>query len=173
MKLAAREKYLVTLGAVFIVILFLTKFIIFPFFENRETLQRGISSKEDALKEIVNLSAEYQTQKDGSQRIQEIIAGRDENFTLFSFLEKAAGEVKVKDSIKYMKPSVSQVTGPFKESMVQMELEKITLKQLVDYLYHIESKEKAVSIKRIEIRENKRETGYLNAVIHVLTFQQI
>ncbi|MBN1276773.1 MAG: type II secretion system protein M [Deltaproteobacteria bacterium] len=171
MKLAKREKYLVALGLGFIVTLFLFTFLISPFFEKRDRLKRSLSTKEEALQEIVMLSAEYEAQSKGAEGLQETLARRERDFTLFSFLEKAAGESNVKDTIKYMKPSVAQGSGPYKESMVQMELEKITLKQLVDYLYRIESQEKAVAVRRIEIRENKREQGYLNAVIHVLTFQ--
>ncbi len=68
-----------------------------------------------------------------------------------------------------MKPSVFQGTGPHKKSMVEMKLEKITLKQLMGYLYRIELPENTVSIENISIRENKRETGHLDAVLKVLT----
>ena len=70
-----------------------------------------------------------------------------------------------------MKPSASKSTGPYKESMVEMKLEGITLKQLVNYLYRVESPENVISIKRISIKENKRETGYLDVILQVLTVQ--
>ena len=70
-----------------------------------------------------------------------------------------------------MKPSDSQGTGPYKESMVEMKLEGITLNQLVGYLYRIESPENIISIKRISITENKKESGYLDTILQVLTFQ--
>jgi hypothetical protein len=55
--------------------------------------------------------------------------------------------------------------------MVEMKLEGITLNQLVGYLYRIESAENIVSIKRISIQENKKESGYLDTILQVLTFQ--
>jgi len=45
------------------------------------------------------------------------------------------------------------------------------LQQLIGYLYRIESPDDAVSIKRISIDENKRESGSLDAILQVLTFQ--
>jgi hypothetical protein len=39
----------------------------------------------------------------------------------------------------------------------------------VDYLYLIESPENVVSIKRISIRDSQGATGYLDAVMQVLT----
>ena len=171
MKLAKREKYLVLLACCAIVIFFLLEFFIFPFFEKRELLQRGVKTKEGDLKEILMLSAEYQVHKKSSQEIKKILAKRKKDFTLFSFLEKAAGETHVKEHIKYMKPSVSEGTGPYKESMVEMKLDGITLTQLAGYLYRIESPENLIRIKRMSIKQNKKETGYLNAIMQVLTLQ--
>jgi general secretion pathway protein M len=171
MKLAKREKYIVSLGVCALAIFLLFQLLIFPFFETRERAKRGVGAREKALKEIIKLSAEYQSYNRGSQGIQQVLSQREKGFTLFSFLERAAGESQVKDRIKYMKPSVSQGTGPYKESVVELKLEEITLKQLVNYLYRIESPENVISVKRISIKENKKETGYLDAVLQVLTFQ--
>jgi len=168
-RLEQREKYLVFFVACSIAIYFLLQFIIFPFFEKREHVERAIRTKEQALKEIVMLRAEHQAYKKRAQETQKALSNRKEGFTLFSFLERAAAKAGVKDYIKYMKPSVFQDTGPHKKSMVEIKLEKITLKQLMGYLYRIELPENAVSIENISIRENKRETGHLDAVLKVLT----
>lgn len=171
MKLAKREKYLVSAATLFVAAFFLFQFLILPFFESRRKLQRGVRAKEDGLQEIKRLSSEYYRYQKGSQRIKETLARRKKGFTLFSFLEKSAGDAGIKAHIKYMKPSISAGPGPYKESLVEMKLEAITLKQLIDYLHRIESPDDVVSIKRASIRENKRESGYLDAILQVLTFQ--
>lgn len=117
------------------------------------------------------LGAEYQAIKKSSQVIDQFLAGRKKGFTLFSFLDRAAGEAEVKDHIKYMKTSTSKGKVPYKESMIEMKLNAITLNQLVGYLYRIESPENVIKIKRISITENKKESGYIDAVLQVLTFQ--
>ena len=53
-----------------------------------------------------------------------------------------------------------------------MKLERITLGQMVDYLKLIESPDMLVSIKRISIQSNKKETQYLDAILQVLTFTE-
>ncbi|GAG47674.1 unnamed protein product, partial [marine sediment metagenome] len=115
------------------------------------------------------MSSEYQRYRKGSQGIKQILARRKKGFTLFSFLERAAGDAAVKAHIKYMKPSVSPGPGRYKESLVEMRLEAITLQQLMGYLYRIESRKNVVSIKRISIKENKKRSGYLDAILQVLT----
>jgi general secretion pathway protein M len=171
MKLARREKYFVSAAALFIAIFFLLQFLIAPFFENRRRLQRGVRAKEDGLKQIVGLSSEYHRYQRGSQDIRKILARRKKGFTLFSFLEEAAGDAEVKAHIKYMKPSISSSPGPYKEALVEMKLEAISLQQLIGYLSKIESPDNVVSIKRISISENKKRSGYLDAILQVLTFR--
>jgi len=171
MKLARREKYFVAGAAVCIGFFFLIQFLIFPFFENRGRIIRAIRVKEQGLEEMIRLSSAYHRYREGAQGIKQILARRERGFTLFSFLENAAGDAGVKAYIKYMKPSFSTTAGPYRESLVEMRLEAITLNQLVNYLYRIESADNVVSIKRISIRENKKKSGMLDAVLQVLTFQ--
>ncbi len=173
MKLGRRERQLVILAVCSVVVFFLFQFLFFPFLEKRQDLKRGIRSKEKALEEVVALGAKYRSYKSGSRGLQNILVRRAAGFTLFSFLEKAAGEALVKGHIKYMRPSTLKGTGPYKESMVEMKLEGISLEQLVDYLYRIESPLKVVGIKRISIKENKRDSGYLDAILQVVTLTRI
>ena len=171
MKLAKREKYFVTIAACAIALFFIVQYPIMPFFAKRDRLQKGIKLKEAGLAEMVKLSAEYKSLQEGSQSMEQLIARREKGFTLFTFLERAAGEVGVKERIKYMKPSTSKGTGPYKESMVEMKLEGITLAQLAGYLHRVELPQKAIIIKRISVKENAREAGSLEAVVQALTYE--
>ena len=171
MKFARREKYFISAAAVFIGIFCLFQFLVFPFLDTRRKFQRGVSVKKGALKEIARLSSEYNRYRKSSQDIQQVIAHRRKGFTLFSFLEGKAGDAGVKEYIKYMKPSISKEVGPYRESMVEMKLEEITLNQLVGYLYRIESRDNVVSIKRVSIKKNKKKPGYLDTILQIVTFQ--
>ena len=171
MRLAQRERYFLWAAVVFIAIFVFLQFLVFPFFENKRRIKRGVKAKEAGLREMAELRAEYDAFQKGSQVMDKTLATRKSGFTLFSFLEGAAGDAGVKTYIKSMKPSISPGPGPYKESLVEMTLEAITLQQVVDYLYRIESPENVVRIKRISIKENKRGSGSLDAILQVVTFQ--
>lgn len=171
MNLARREKYFISAAVLLIAIFFLFEFFLFPFFEARRRTQRGVTAKENGLKEIVRLSSIYSRYQRSSQGLKHILATRKKDFTLFSFLESKAGDAGIKTYIKYIKPSISEGSGRYKESMVEMKLQEITLNQLVNYLSRIESPENAVGLKRISIKKNKKKSGYLDAVLQILTFQ--
>ena len=172
MQLAKREKYLIILAAIVIVLALVIQLAIMPFVDKRERYSNNVAVKQKNLQEMAGLRQEYLALQQGSDILAQRLAKRPKSFTLFSFLEKAAGEAEVKENIKYMKPSATSGKGPFKESLVEMKLERITLGQMAGYLELIESPDKLVSIKRISIQSNKKETQYLDAILQVLTFTE-
>lgn len=171
MKLAKREKYSITVAGCVVALFFLFQLLILPVFEKKARLQRNIIKKEEGLAEIALIGAEIEGLKGSTQKNNKIITRRKRGFTLFSFLEQKAGEAQIKDHIKYMKPSSSKGEGTYNESLVEIKLESITLKQLVGYLYRIEKPEDLIIVKRMSIKGNKNKQGYLDAVLQVLTFQ--
>jgi general secretion pathway protein M len=172
MQLAKREKYLIALAVIIIVFAVIIQLAVMPFFEKRERYKNNVTTKQNNLQQMVALRQEYLLLQKDSDTLAQTLTSRPKSFTLFSFLEKAAGDAGVKNNIKYMKPSASTGTGPFKESLVEMKLERITLGQMVGYLKLIESPGKLVSIKRISIQSNKKETQFLDAILQVLTFTE-
>lgn len=172
MQLAKREKYLVSLAVAVIVLALVIQLVLGPFFAKRERYRNNITVKQNNLQQMATLRREYLLLQQDSNTLSQRLLSRPQNFTLFSFLEQAAGQAGVKDNIKSMKPSAATGKGPFKESLVEMKLERITLGQLVSYLQLIESPENLVSLKRISIQANKKETQFLDAVMQVLTFTE-
>ena len=172
MQLAKREKYLIALAGFVLIFALLLQLLVMPFWEEKERFRNNVAAKQNSIQQMAVLRQEYLMLQQDTDSLAQRLQDRPKNFTLFSFLEKAAGDAGVKDNIKSMKPSASTGKGPFKESLVEMKLERITLGQMVGYLKLIESPENLVSIKRISIQSNKKETQFLDAVLQVLTFTE-
>lgn len=170
-RLAKREKLMVGgLSAVVFALLFF-HFIFSPLLDSRSRLQNSLLKKQTELQEMHKLQKEYQLLQLKSGDIQDRIAKREKNFTLFSFIEQQATTAKIKEKIKYLKPSKVEGKGPLLESRVDMKLEEISLESLVRFLKGVESEKNAVFISRISIQEHGKEEGSLNAVIQVITFR--
>ena len=171
LKLSNREKYYVG-GGLFLLVLFLVvQLVLIPFIDAKERARRSVAANEKILKELYLLSADYKALQGGSLNIKQALSQRPKDFTLFSFLEQQAGKAGVKPNIKYMKPSTSVDTGPYQESSVEMKIDKVTLKQLVEYLHLVESRKYLVSVKRISVKQTKGAEEYLTALIHLITYQ--
>jgi general secretion pathway protein M len=172
--LAKRERYVVLTAACLIVLFLLINFLILPFFKEKDRFKKGIALKELELKEIAGLSSEYKIYQKDSDEMSRILAKRGKGFTLLSYLDNAAGEADVKGYIQYMNPSKSsssKSSGPYKESGVEIKLEGVNIDQLVNYLYEIETPRDLIFIRRMSVTDNKKQEGYLDCVIQVLTYQ--
>jgi general secretion pathway protein M len=173
-KLAKREKYVVVAAACFIALFLLINFAVLPFFKEKGRLSKGILVKEAEFKEIAALSSEYLKYREEAGEMERILAKRGKGFTLMSYLDNAAGEAGVKGQIKYMNPSKSSSTkgvGAFEESGVEIKVEAINTDQLVSYLYLVEDPEDLIFIKRISVTDNKKQDGYLDSIIQVMTYE--
>jgi len=170
-KLARREKIIVSAGACLVGLFVLLRFFVFPFFSGRTKLRRSIEADKQRLQEVMNLSLEYEALQRKPGGMQEALAGRDKGFTLFALLEGVAGQAGLKDRIKYIKPSSSQDKGQYKVSSVEMQFEGITMRELFDYLHRIEDPKNVVKIKRISIKKHKEKSGYVDATMQALTVQ--
>ena len=170
-KLSKREKIFVSVGACFVGLFVLLYFLVFPFFSARAKLYKEIQVDEQQLKEVMGLSDEYQALQKSSGGMREVVAKRKKGFTLFSLLEGLAGQVGLKDRIKYIKPSTSKTKGKFKISSVEMQFEGINMTELFDFLYRVEDPKNIIKIKRISIKKHKEKSGYVDATLQVSTIQ--
>lgn len=98
---------------------------------------------------------------------------RPADFSLFSYLEKKAIQAGVRANIKYMNSSKGKQSAAFEESLIDMKLDKITIKQLSDFLYYAESSADLVRIKRITVIKMKESPEYLSAQLQLASVQAL
>ena len=169
-KLDKREKLTVALGIGFLFFFVVLQFGVSPYLNARKKLENSIGKKQSELVELKGLQLEYRGFKKQTGGIKEKLKEREANFSLFSFLDKQAEGAGIKELISYMKPSTVEGDEELQESVVEMKMQQISLKQLVDFLKLIESPEKVVSVKRISIQESGKEKGLLEVIMQIVTF---
>jgi len=124
------------------------------------------------LSEMASLKSEYDAIKRQKDTKAVHMAGRKKDFTLFSFLDKLAGEAGIKGNISYMKPSTSnQPNSRYKKSVVEMKLQGITMKQLSTYLHSVETSRNIVVVKRLSISVIGSKDRSISAVMQVETIE--
>ncbi|MBC2715528.1 MAG: type II secretion system protein M [Desulfobacteraceae bacterium] len=172
LNLNKREKIAVTSAAVFLSLFIISQFIIVPVFEKRDDLRQQLIDKKDILLDMKILQSEYVTMKEKLESSRQGLKKRPGNFTLFSFLDRLAGDTGLKDHIAYMKPSTSvKEDSGLKISRVELKLQEVTIKDLTSYLFKVETTENMVIVKRLSIIKTGKNTGLVNAVLQVETFE--
>ena len=106
--LSRRERYILYLGLAFVCGFILIEFVISPTIDKHRRLENMMDGKTRALQEIQMLKAEYDTFNDQARLARRHFAEREKNFTLFSFMDRLAGDTGLKNKIVYMKPSLTE-----------------------------------------------------------------
>ncbi len=172
-KLDKKQQNLATGAAIFVLIVLILQIAVFPFWDAKEKLAKAIKINQKKLIEISELSTEFTALTAKTATIKNTVSTRGADFTLFSYLEKKATLANVRGSIKYMNSSKGMQSASFEESLIDMKLEKITIKQLTDFLYYAESPADLVRIKKITINKMKESPEYLSAQIQISSFQPL
>ena len=170
-KLGKREKTFIVGGAGLLALFALIQFALVPFFENKKKVSSALDRQEKTLKEMIVLGKEYEGLKEDTEVMKGALERRSPDFTLFSFLERKAREAGVRQNIKSMNTTRGMTTGAYEETLVDIRLEKLTLKQLVQFLYYSDSPEDAVGVKKITVNKSKESPEYLTALVQMVTYQ--
>lgn len=167
-----REKIAIWIGAGVVGLFLLLQLIVNPFLESRSRLFRQIDVQTRTLQEMRALQAEYASIEKRADEVKASVAARAAGFTLFSFLDALAGQTGLKDRIAYMKPSTgTQPDTSYRISTVETKLQAITLKQLLNYIYRIETSRNMVRLTRLSVTKTGKQEGTVDAVLLVETFE--
>jgi general secretion pathway protein M len=171
-KLNKRERYAIMLGIGIAVIFIVVQFIVEPIINRTKQKNRMLQTKTMMLEQMRQWQAEYGTLTQKANVSKSRFRNRPKGFTLFSFMDRLAEKSGVKDRIIYMKPTKKiQRNSPYKLSRVEMKLEAVTLEQLTNYLYSVETSQNMVDIKKISISKKDKKQGLITAVLQVETVE--
>ena len=169
-KLDTKQRYLVSVCAAVVVVALVLTFAVFPMWETRAKMKKSILSQSKKLEEMVKIDADFAAQDAQISRIKNAIASRRADFTLFSYLEKKAVSANVKGSIKQMSSMQGVKSPSFEETLIDLKLEKITIKQLTEFLYQVESPSEMIKIKRITVNKMKESPDYISAQLLIASY---
>jgi general secretion pathway protein M len=171
-KLNKRERYAIMIAVSVVGIFLIVQLIIEPIFSKTEQKKKNLQTKSVMLEQMRQWQAEYEGLTQKSNLSKAHFGNRQKGFTLYSFLNQLAGEAEIKDRITNMKPTKkAQKNSPYKLSQVEMKLDAITLEQLTNYLYKVETSKNMVEIKKISITKKDKKQGLITAVLQVETVE--
>ena len=171
-QLTKSQKRALTIGLIFVAGTIVMQFAVFPWIDARQKMQASIAANEKTLRELATLGRDYAVLRRSSEAMKKVIEKRLPGFALFSYLEKKANETGLKAHIKSINPLKPTAAGAYEETAVGIKIENLTIKQLADFLYNVESPEQMVRIRRMAIGKMKEAPEYLVADIQVYAYQK-
>ena len=170
-KLGARERLIVLGGAGIAVAVLLVQFVILPFWEEKTRVAKALDAQEKLLAEMHAQLADYRLIKRDMDLIQRALASRPPGFTLSGFVDRKAREAGVRANVRAINPSRGASAGAYEEALADVSLERITMRQLVQFLHKADSPRDAVRIRKLTVRKSLESPEYLTATVQLATYQ--
>lgn len=172
-KLDEKQRMLVAAAVALVLLVLILQLAVVPFWKAKTKLTKSLKVNQKKLEEISMLDAEFTAQEGAMAKIKSAMSARGADFTLFAHLERKAAQANVRGRIKQMNSSTGAKSISLEESVIDMKLEKITIKQLTDFLYYVESPADLVRIKKITVSKMKESPEYLTAQLQISSFQTL
>jgi hypothetical protein len=166
-RLTRREKLLALILAIFAGACLLFAFAVKPAMARTKTLRRVISEKQDELEKLRATSKEYIFLRDRLENVRAKVASQDKGFELLPFTESLIREHGLAKKVATMNQQVLDLGQNHSETIVEVKLKNLTLKQLVDFLRKAESSQALLKIKSLYIKKNPTNTEMLDSVIEI------
>lgn len=170
MRLSNRELAFISIGGIAALVMGVWLLVIEPVGENLDLLDRQLGYQVGRLDEISQLSDSFKRLEGQITKTEQRLK-RSKDFSILSHLEGEAKKGKVKRHIVQMKPQSGQSTKFYKESMVEIKMEKVPLDQLVRYLYKVENSPELLRIKQLRIKPRFDNKNLMDARFKVSAYE--
>jgi len=166
-RLTRREKLLAGGVLIFIAAWSLFTAGVKPALARIETLNRVIFQKQQELEKLRARSKEYIFLRDGLDNLRAKIASQQKTFELLPFLESLSEECGLAKNVAIMKQQVLPIDSNYSETIVEVRLEKLSLRHLIDFLVKVESSEVLARTKSLYIKRNATNKDLLDSVVEI------
>ncbi|NLA76005.1 MAG: type II secretion system protein M [Deltaproteobacteria bacterium] len=173
MKLARREKFLIGGAGVILLVFLIIYLVVLPFYRGKDKLKKETKELELVIERLVRSGAGSQTMESISESLERVLSARGD-ISLRALINKEAEASGITKNILSMKPSENKrQVGNYIEDIVELRLVAVTPTQLTEFLNRTERPEMFIYTNRINISDNKKEEGYLDVTIRMLTYKRI
>jgi type II secretory pathway component PulM len=162
LKLEPRDKRTLIIGGIGAALILLYAFVLSPLTSDLSRKRELIPRKEKDLAEIKELRTQYlEIQK----RLQEAQAAAAKRGPLLTEIENITKRANLSSKIVSLKPQAGVQTESFKESIVEVKLDNITLYDVVNYVYLLEKD--GLRIRKLQFKPRYDNPKLLNATVLV------
>jgi type II secretory pathway component PulM len=155
--------------AAFIAIVAFVSLGVAPAVERIHTLNRVLPEKRKMLQDLKTKSGEYLALRAGLDKLENQAAIGGEEFELAAFLESMTNELGMAKKVAQMKRQILQLDSKYSEAIVEVNLENIMLKQLVEFLLKAKSSGHFLQVKNLYIEKSRTDPALLDTIIQIST----
>ncbi len=170
-KLSVRERWLVLGAAVFVGSVLLFAIIVNPLMDKKQRYIRMAQDKRQDLAQFSEFASEYRSLQSSLAEMKKKVASGNSDMSLLAAMESSARKLGLADRIASMKPFTSELESGMVQSSVEMRVEKVDLKGLVQFIEAIETGPNMAVTTRLRIKTRFDNSALLDTTLLVTTLE--
>jgi len=170
-QLEKREQIMLLIGAVFVIAALLFVGVYEPYRNTLSGMHRTIAAKQRQIQEVRELQAEYNELQQQMKRTESKL-GKKSGLSALALLENIASSVGSRENLNYIRPQPAQTQGEIHIENVDIKLERLTLQQVLQLLWEIETAKTPMQIKNLRIKQRFDNQALTDTTMTVSVFRK-
>ncbi len=168
-RLNPREKVVVLGGAAVLLLILIWFALINPYLETMTGLDRRIAIQQRGLAKALQMK-----ERIGALRQQLATVGTKQRGSrpLFSQVESLTEQTGVREQLLSMRPQPATTQGEFRQQLVEIRLEKMSLGQLVKLLHAVEYRSGGIQVKSLRVKPRFEDPSSLDVNMILMSLEK-
>ncbi len=172
-RLNSRERAILIFGAIGAIVIIAYGAVIGPLTDRYTTLLRMTTQKEEQYRNMLRLKEEYTVLKKEYTELEKGASRTKEGFTPLTFMENVSTQARIRDKVVSMKPRVIPIGENFRESSIEVKIERVVLEQITTYLHLIESSVYPLKVRTMHLKSRYDDPGLMDASVIVSFYEKV
>ena len=170
-QLNQRERIFVLAGGLALILALLYFAIVAPYYSALTRLDRQVAVRSGQLQEVKGLQARYLALQQQMTQMERLL-GKRQDFSALTFIENLVEQTAGRENLLSMRPQSPEVRNEFTIDSVEIKLEKLTLKQLLELLLGVEGADTPVQVKSLYLKQRFDDRSLLDATMTVTALRR-
>ncbi len=170
-QLNPRERIFVIVGGLALILALLYFAAVAPYRSALTRLDRQVAVRSGQLQEVKTLQARYLALQQQMTQMERLL-GKRQDFSALTFIENLVEQTAGRETLLSMRPQSPEVRNEFTIDSVEIKLEKLTLKQLLELLLGVEDADTPVQVKSLYLKQRFDDRSLLDATMTVTALRR-
>jgi general secretion pathway protein M len=165
-QLNQREKLFVMAGGIALVLALLYLAVLMPYRSALTRLDKQIAARTQQLQEVKTLRSQYLAMQQQILQV-EMRVKNSQDFSALTFIENLVERTAGRDNLVSMRPQSPLTQNEFIVDSVEVKLEKLTLKQVLELLWGVEGAKTPMQVKNLYLKQRFDDRSLLDATMTI------
>ena len=165
-QLSPRERVFVFGGGIAVLLCLLVFTVVVPYMNAQDRFDKLIDLRAQQLLEVKALHDNYLDLMRKTNQVEETLDGRQE-FSTLNFIENLLAETAGRDRLVSMRPEAPIVQNELVVETIEIKLEKLSLRQILELLWGIDKTNLPIHVKSFHLKQRFDDRSLLDATLMV------